>query len=568
MASSVAQIPPGDLFSPVTADRRIQSQILDQWATRQAREMITTIERRSHEAELYALSNVRASSLIQMWREMESVAYPRGVGFSLTAEKVSGGSDAESEKERRGLGKLVKKMSLKISSWPSSSSDESEFSGTGKEQLENQANVKVVRVRVRGRKEMEDLVMRMKQERLRQLAELADEQKVSQFPFRGRIQTLIRLRDLRQQVSTIKHQQEQLKKSEGEESQRRPNSICLRKVAEDISQQNGNEIQTEEDRIDSQDSHFDDFVNHSENDDTQCIDLISTIELEGSSQAFFTSLSREEDLQESRIYDALWKQPDDSSVLKSYQGEILMEETKASTGYKQQTFINNVEVRELLERKTVTNFLASDFSQKLNQLIMSFTQKQALQYANKNGRDGCEEETIWRQNYEDCSDPDPSASFNQNSSASEQDEEVINDLRYGLAQIQSEVSELRKMVESCLEWQKKIECSIKQEFSSAVNQLGKSLHLAQSQKKVFVSTSYVMHLYIFVNAVERGKSSLDTKWNTTCSICCEDQVDTVLYRCGHMCACFKCSQALQWSSSNCPICYSTIVDVVRVYPNI
>ncbi|PKU78597.1 putative E3 ubiquitin-protein ligase LUL3 [Dendrobium catenatum] len=170
---------------------------------------------------------------------------------------------------------------------------------------------------------------------------------------------------------------------------------------------------------------------------------------------------------------------------------------------------------------------------------MSFRQKQALQYANENGRDGCEEETIRRRNYEDCSDTDPSASFNQNSSASEQDEDVMNDLRYGFAQIQSEVSELRKMVESCLEWQKKLECSIEQEFSSAVNQL-----------------------------VERGKSSLATKWKTTCSICCEDQVDTVLYRCGHMCACFKCSQALQWSSGNCPICYSTIVDVVRVYPNI
>ncbi|PKU78598.1 protein neuralized [Dendrobium catenatum] len=184
MASSVAQIPPGDLFSPLTADRRIQSQIMDQWATRQAREMITTIERRSHEAELSALSNVRASSLIQMWREMESVAYPRGGGSSLTAEKVSGGSDAESEKQMR-----VRKMSLKIASWPSSSSDESEFSGTGKEQLENQANIKVVRVR--GRKEMEDLVMRMKQERMRELADLADEQKVSRFPFHGRIQVAL-----------------------------------------------------------------------------------------------------------------------------------------------------------------------------------------------------------------------------------------------------------------------------------------------------------------------------------------------------------------------------------------
>ncbi|KAG0479010.1 hypothetical protein HPP92_013729 [Vanilla planifolia] len=94
----------GEPCSPMTAARRRQSQILDRWAARQARQMITTIERQAHEAELSALStitqpvsaraasfsdcssatsaanaaapdippNVRASSLIQMWRELEA----------------------------------------------------------------------------------------------------------------------------------------------------------------------------------------------------------------------------------------------------------------------------------------------------------------------------------------------------------------------------------------------------------------------------------------------------------------------------------------------------------------
>lgn len=92
----------GDSRIQSAALRRRQSRILDLWAARQAREMITTIERQACEAELQALSsahpvstlassfmressparsecsielpNLRASSLVQMWRELEAEA--------------------------------------------------------------------------------------------------------------------------------------------------------------------------------------------------------------------------------------------------------------------------------------------------------------------------------------------------------------------------------------------------------------------------------------------------------------------------------------------------------------
>ncbi|KAG0470872.1 hypothetical protein HPP92_017572 [Vanilla planifolia] len=119
---------------------------------------------------------------------------------------------------------------------------------------------------------------------------------------------------------------------------------------------------------------------------------------------------------------------------------------------------------------------------------------------------------------------------------------AMPDLRSSILLIHQELSELRKLVESCVEWQTKLERSIKEEFSSAVKQLG-----------------------------EIGKCSPGTKWmpgkRDACYICSEAPVDAVLYRCGHMCTCFNCAQDLQWSSGRCPICYSMIIDVVRAYPN-
>lgn len=91
----------GDDLAESSAARRRHSRILSRWAARQAQEMITTMERRNRESELMALAglhpvsmldysflresqsstsrrqgaverpNTRASSIVQMWRELE-----------------------------------------------------------------------------------------------------------------------------------------------------------------------------------------------------------------------------------------------------------------------------------------------------------------------------------------------------------------------------------------------------------------------------------------------------------------------------------------------------------------
>lgn len=149
--------------------------------------MVTTIERQAHEAELSALSSttqpvsararrflyrrepsptpsdistcsapavacgevpqtVRASSLIQMWRDLEA-STPRG---------IAGGKQ-------------------EIGAW----GDESEVVT---------AKGMMVRPAVRGRGEIEELVARMEAERRREVDLIAERRIVSQFPNRGRLQ--------------------------------------------------------------------------------------------------------------------------------------------------------------------------------------------------------------------------------------------------------------------------------------------------------------------------------------------------------------------------------------------
>ncbi|KAI6704838.1 hypothetical protein NL676_007800 [Syzygium grande] len=106
--------------------------------------------------------------------------------------------------------------------------------------------------------------------------------------------------------------------------------------------------------------------------------------------------------------------------------------------------------------------------------------------------------------------------------------ELIIDLRGQMRQLQREMSELRKSIKGCMEMQVTLQDSMKQEMISAKS----------------------------VDKVPR-------KGN--CCVCYEKQVDSLLYRCGHMCACLKCAHELQWSSGKCPICRAPIVDVVRAY---
>ncbi|KAJ7969383.1 RING/U-box superfamily protein [Quillaja saponaria] len=113
--------------------------------------------------------------------------------------------------------------------------------------------------------------------------------------------------------------------------------------------------------------------------------------------------------------------------------------------------------------------------------------------------------------------------------------ELIYDLRGQMEQLYNEMSELRKSIKSCMDMQMMLQQPMKQEF-----------HSVQTEAK-------------------KSSDGAPRKGNGNCCICYEVKVDSVLYRCGHMCACLKCAHELQRRSGKCPVCQAPVVDVVRVH---
>ncbi|KAL9369639.1 hypothetical protein Peur_040838 [Populus x canadensis] len=296
------------------------------------------------------------------------------------------------------------------------------------------------------------------------------------------------------------------------------------------------------------------------------------------------------------------------------------------------TSSDNDEIRQLLERGTVSNFLASDLRDRIDQLMMSHAQRQASQEDEELEEDSQErmgqlmlsyfqrhlhpagsqeeeeereqeqeqeldgrsevEETIEEEciseegspsshqymeatDYFDQSSPSqhspypfrswnysddnevadfceqaqttplhlplpPQASnqdrrYSSSKSHSSLEMEFVYDLKGHMEQLQREMSELRKSIQSCMEMQMNFQNSWKAREVYPVQGNGKN-------------------------------SAPDRRPNKrSCCICYEKQVDSFLYRCGHMCTCLKCAHGLRQGSGKCPICRAPILDVVRAY---
>ncbi|XP_059301496.1 uncharacterized protein LOC132053468 [Lycium ferocissimum] len=116
--------------------------------------------------------------------------------------------------------------------------------------------------------------------------------------------------------------------------------------------------------------------------------------------------------------------------------------------------------------------------------------------------------------------------------------ELIYEMRGHMEQLHQEIFEIRRSMKSCMNMQMTLQRSIKQDVAAAISQLG-----------------------------QKSKGNSDNKGPNkgNCCICSEKPVDSLLYRCGHMCTCFKCAHELISSTGKCPICRAPIMDVVRAY---
>uniref|UniRef100_A0A0A9DTT5 RING-type domain-containing protein n=1 Tax=Arundo donax TaxID=35708 RepID=A0A0A9DTT5_ARUDO len=238
--------------------------------------------------------------------------------------------------------------------------------------------------------------------------------------------------------------------------------------------------------------------------------------------------------------------------------------------------VYGVELRELLSRRSVSNLLSSGFRESLDQLIQSYVQRQehdphdwdfeGQRPTTSLLNEDHTEHSIDELNLaESDTAPQPSTvlpgqthlqeqrqwpielphhSWSQQSMhRSEFDWDAIHVLRDELTGVQRGMTSMQQMLEACMEMQIELQRSIKQEVSAALN---RSLTVRNEE------------------TLEDG-SQWKLARKGTCCICCDRQIDSLLYRCGHMCTCSKCSSELLHGVGKCPLCRAPIVEVIRAY---
>ncbi|WCJ41638.1 Ring/U-Box superfamily protein [Euphorbia peplus] len=243
--------------------------------------------------------------------------------------------------------------------------------------------------------------------------------------------------------------------------------------------------------------------------------------------------------------------------------------------------VYNGEIRELLNRRSVSTLLRSGFRESLDQLVRSYVERQSqgpldwelqgsspthasaeqeLEQQNEVQNEGHVNPVQRSQDGLSSSSMPPVQQFwdqeSQHFPWPQHDVQprfgiewdIINDMRIDMARLQQRMSNMQRMLEACMDMQLELQRSIRQEVSAALNRSGGSAGMSEAETDV-----------------AEDKSKWDCVRKGVCCLCCDSNIDSLLYRCGHMCTCSNCANKLVQKGEKCPMCRAPVIEVIRAY---
>ncbi|WMV35770.1 hypothetical protein MTR67_029155 [Solanum verrucosum] len=220
--------------------------------------------------------------------------------------------------------------------------------------------------------------------------------------------------------------------------------------------------------------------------------------------------------------------------------------------------VYNIELRELLSRRRVSNLLQSGFRESLDQLIQSYVERQGhasewYMDGTSSSPDDTDHELLQEYDNQDGpqinSESNPFAMTSLHVEPSLQligtDWEIIHELRNDMVRLQQRMNNMQKMFEKCMEMQVELQRTVHQNVSAALNR------------------------YACSTDIDACEDSVQSKWDNVrkgiCCLCSNSSIDALLYRCGHMCTCLKCAEKLIQRNGKCPMCRAPVIEAIRAF---
>eukprot|EP00245_Coleochaete_scutata_P002308 TRINITY_DN1300_c0_g1_i1.p2 TRINITY_DN1300_c0_g1~~TRINITY_DN1300_c0_g1_i1.p2 ORF type:complete len:165 (-),score=29.51 TRINITY_DN1300_c0_g1_i1:1129-1578(-) len=120
---------------------------------------------------------------------------------------------------------------------------------------------------------------------------------------------------------------------------------------------------------------------------------------------------------------------------------------------------------------------------------------------------------------------------------------ALTELKDEMVMMRTAMDDMKRMMDACMELQLELQRAVHQEVAGALHR--------NSGSSV------------------RDATMDGSRWTLvragTCCVCCDKDINCLLYRCGHMCACTECAMELQQRGNHCPMCRAPIIEVVRAF---